>query len=319
MKTAIFGVWHVHAPDYTRTAQKYGEVVGFYEPDDALAKAFGDLFGLPRFATAEELLASDAEGVIVCSATNTHADDIIKIANAGKHIFTEKVLALTDADCARVAKAVEKNNVSFTISLFQKYLPARRAVKAVVMSGELGNINYLRFRNCHSGSSNDWLPAHFYNREQCGGGAMIDLGAHGMYLTQWILGEPISAKSTFTICNQNPGAAKKNVDGVEDNAVTVMSFESGAIAVNETGFVSCCSPVIFEVHGDKGYVYMENNRVIKCTQDSGRVQVEVELPEALPLPIEQFVNNNILPGCGMDEARALTRMMEKAYGWEKSC
>ena len=89
---------------------------------------------------------------------------------------------------------------------------------------------------------------------------MIDLGAHGMYLTQWILGEPISAKSTFTICNQNPGAAKKNVDGVEDNAVTVMSFESGAIAVNETGFVSCCSPVIFEVHGDKGYVYMENNR-----------------------------------------------------------
>ena len=80
MKTAIYGVWHVHAPDYTRTAQKHGEVVGFYEPDDALAKAFGDLFGLPRFATPEELLASDAEGVIVCSATNTHADDMVKIA-----------------------------------------------------------------------------------------------------------------------------------------------------------------------------------------------------------------------------------------------
>lgn len=313
MKTAIFGVWHVHAPDYTRTAQKYGEVVGFYEPDDALAKAFGDLFGLPRFATAEELLASDAEGVIVCSATNTHADDMIKIANAGKHIFTEKVLALTDADCARVAKAVEENNVSFTISLFQKYLPARRAVKAVCDSGELGNINYLRFRNCHSGSSADWLPPHFYNREQCGGGAMIDLGAHGMYLTQWILGEPNTAKSAFTLCNQNPGAAAKNADGVEDNAVTIMTFDSGAIAVGETGFVSCCSPVIFEVHGDKGYVYMENNRVIKCTQATKGTQVEVELPEALPLPIEQFVSGNVLEGCGMAEARALTRMMEMAY------
>ena len=160
MKTAIFGVWHVHAPDYTRTAQKYGEVVGFYEPNDALAAAFAAHFDIPRFATAEDLLASDAKGVIVCSATNTHADDMIKIANAGKHIFTEKVLALTDADCARVAEAVEKNNVSFTISLFQKYLPARRAVKAVCESGELGNINYLRFRNCHSGSSADWLPAH---------------------------------------------------------------------------------------------------------------------------------------------------------------
>ena len=313
MKTAIYGVWHVHAPDYTRTAQKHGEVVGFYEPDDALAKAFGDLFGLPRFATPEELLASDAEGVIVCSATNTHANDMVKIARAGKHIFTEKVLALTDEDCERVAEAVRESGVTFTISLFQKYLASRRAVKAVCESGELGNINYLRFRNCHSGSSNNWLPAHFYNREQCGGGAMIDLGAHGMYLTHWILGEPISARSAFTLCNQNPDAAKKNVDGVEDNAVTVMTFESGAIAVGETGFVSCCSPVTFEVHGDKGYVYMEKDRVIKCTQATGGKQVEVELPEALPLPIEQFVSGNVLPGCGMDEAKALTHMMVMAY------
>lgn len=315
MKTAIFGVWHVHAPDYTRTALKHGEVVGFYEPDDALAAAFAAQFDIPRFASAEELLASDARGVIVCSASNTHADDMVKIANAGKHIFTEKVLALTDADCERVEKAVAQNGVSFTISLFQKYLPARRAVKQVVESGELGNVNYLRFRNCHSGSSNNWLPAHFYNREQCGGGAMIDLGAHGMYLAHWILGEPISAKSAFTLCNQNPGAAAKNTDRVEDNAVTVMTFENGAIAVNETGFVSYCSPVVFEVHGDKGYVYMENNRVIKCTEATGRAQVEVALPEALLLPIEQFVTGNVLPGCGMDEARALTRMMELAYGW----
>lgn len=315
MKTAIFGVWHVHAPDYTKTALQHGEVLGFYEPDDALAAAFSARFDLPRFATARELLASDAEGVIVCSATNTHADDMVSIANAGKHIFTEKVLALSDADCARVEQAVKANGVSFTISLFQKYLPARCAVKEVAESGELGHINYLRFRNCHSGSSGDWLPAHFYNRAECGGGAMIDLGAHGMYLTHWILGEPITASSAFTLCNQNPGAAQKNVDGVEDNAVTVMTFDGGAIAVNETGFVSCCSPVIFEVHGDRGYVYMENTRVIKCTQATGGKQVEVALPKALPLPIEQFVSGKILPGCGMDEARALSRMMELAYGW----
>ena len=124
MKAAIWGVWHVHAPEYTRTAQKFGEVVGFYEPDDALAAAFAAQFALPRFATAQELLASDAEGVIVCSATNTHADDMVAIANAGKHIFTEKVLALTDADCARVQEAVKTHGVQFVISLFQKYLPS---------------------------------------------------------------------------------------------------------------------------------------------------------------------------------------------------
>ena len=60
---------------------------------------------------------------------------------------------------------------------------------------------------------------------------------------------------------------------------------------------------------------MENTRVIKCTQATGGKQVEVALPKALPLPIEQFVSGKILPGCGMDEARALSRMMELAYGW----
>ena len=59
MKIAIFGVWHVHAPDYTRSAMALGEVVGFFERNDALAEAFAGQFGLPRFATVEELLASD--------------------------------------------------------------------------------------------------------------------------------------------------------------------------------------------------------------------------------------------------------------------
>ena len=313
MKVAILGVWHVHADEYTKIAKEYGEVVGVWDEDAERRADFAKKHNICEFATLEELLASDAEGVICNAATNKHREVLVAAANAGKHIFTEKVLALTDADCARVQEAVKTHGVQFVISLFQKYLPSRRAVKSVCESGELGNINYLRFRNCHSGSSNDWLPAHFYNRVECGGGAMIDLGAHGMYLAHWILGEPITAKSAFTLCNRNPGAAAKNTDGVEDNAVTVMTYEGGAIAVNETGFVSCCSPVIFEVHGDKGYVFMERDRVVKCTQATAGKIVEVELPESLPLPIEQFVTGNVLDGCGMDEARALTRAMELAY------
>ena len=65
MKIAVFGVWHVHAPDYTRKAQAHGEVIGFYEKDDALAEGFAKEFGLYRFATPEELLAKLADNFIV--------------------------------------------------------------------------------------------------------------------------------------------------------------------------------------------------------------------------------------------------------------
>jgi len=313
MKVAIFGVWHVHAADYTRKAMALGEVIGFYERDDALAEKFSREFNIPRFDDEQSILESDAEGIIVCSATSDHAEDIIKIANAKKNIFTEKVLALTDDDCARVEEAVKKNGVSFTISLFQKYIGTRMTVKSLVDSGELGKINYLRFRNCHSGSTEDWLPEHFYSREQCGGGAMIDLGAHGMYLIHWLKGMPMLASSVFTVCCEREGAKNKNTDAVEDNSVTVMKFEDGCIAVNETGFVSGCSPVVLEVHGEDGYVYMTDDEVVKCTKSTAGKPVAVELCESLPAPIVQFLEGNIMPGCSIEEAKALTHMMTLAY------
>ena len=313
MKIAVFGVWPVHALGYTKTAQEYGEVVGFYERDDKLASDFAKQFNIPRFNTPEELLASDAQGVIVCSASSEHAEDMVKIAKAGKHIFTEKVLALTDADCDRIEEAVNENGVKFVISLFQKYLGSRIAVKEVAESGELGKLNYMRFRNRHSGSTKDWLPKHFYNEKECGGGAMIDLGAHGMYLTEWILGMPIKASSAFTVSCELDAVKAKNPDGVEDNAVTVMSFDKGAIAVNETGFVSNYSPVTLEVFGEKGYVRMVGNSVVKCTEATDGKEVAVSVPADKPSPLVQFLTDNILDGCGMAEAKALTHMMVMAY------
>ena len=249
----------------------------------------------------------------MCSASSDHTEDILAVANAKKQIFTEKVLALTEEDCDKIEAALRQNGVALTISLFQKYIGSRMAVKQVVDSGELGKINYMRFRNCHSGSTRDWLPTHFYNRGQCGGGAMIDLGAHGMYLTEWLLGMPTSAVSTFTVCCEAGGALAKNADMVEDNAVTVMRFEGGAIAINETGFVSECSPVVLEVHGEQGYVRMENDRVVKCTKSTNHATVELTPPASLPSPIRQFLSGDVLPGCSIREAKALTKLMVMAY------
>lgn len=309
MKTAVCGVWHVHAGDYTKRALALGEVLGFWEEDDSLAEQFQSVFPIHRFGSLEELLASDAEGVIVCTATSQHIRVMPQIAKAGKHIFTEKVLALTGSDCEAIEKAVEEAGVSFMISLPHKTFAPHRALKAVVDSGELGKINYLRFRNCHSGSTRGWLPVHFYNAEACGGGAMIDLGAHGMYLTHWILGMPLTAKSAFTVAHDTP----KNIDSVEDNAVTVMTFESGAIALNETGFVSEHSPLVLEVSGEKGYVKMEGKTVVKCSTATEGKTEEVPQGENLPLPIDQFVTGKPLPGFGLAEAKALTKLMEMAY------
>jgi len=312
MKVAVCGAWHVHATDYTnRALETEGvEVLGFYEEDAVLRDAFAERMGIPAFPSFQALLDSDADAVIVCTSSDTHADYMVAIANAGKDIFTEKVLALTSADCLRIKEAVEANHVRFVISLPQKKSAGVLALKAIADSGELGRLNFVRFRNCHSGSTAGWLPTHFFSKKQCGGGAMIDLGAHGMYLIDWFLGEPAGYQSTFTVWDNNP----KNVDHLEDNAVTVMSYADGSIAINETGFVSMGSPMMLEVGGDQGYArFILGEGVIKNTKATERKTVNVELPEALPLPITSFLAGEEPADCGMAEALRLTKMMEGAY------
>lgn len=306
MKVALLGVWHVHARDYVKYALRLSEVIGAWDEDPKKLQPFCEEFGVSAFGSLEELLASDAEAVICCTATDAHPDVMVKAAEAGKHIFTEKVLALTSEECDRIAAAVEKNHVNFVISLVQKYTSGPATVKAILDSGEIGEINYFRFRNCHNGSTGNWLPQHFFSEKECGGGAMIDLGAHGMYLTDWFLGIPESAKSTFTVFDHND----RNVDRLEDNAVTVMSYPNGVIALSETGFVSVGCPMRLEVGGTKGYAVYENNKVYKTVNG---VTEEVEMLPAKPAPIEQFLTGELLDGCGMEEAKHLTKLMEMAY------
>ena len=312
MKIAICGAWHVHAKDFVKIAlDEKAEIVGVYDENAELRHSLAEQFGLPEFETLDELLASDADSVAVASSSDLHAEHMIKIANAKKDIFTEKVLALTTDECFAVKKAVEENGVKFVISFVQKRLGCFRKAKEIVDSGELGKVNYLRFRNCHNGSMT-FLPPRFYNKKQCGGGAMIDLGAHGMYVTEWFLGMPKTAKSTFTIAYE----VEKNIDNVEDNAITVMSFEGGVIAVNETGFVSRYYPMILEIGGEKGRIYAEGGEhgcLRKATEATEGKFIEVEPCETLPHPLRQFIRGDIQDGIGMDDAIKLTKMMEMAY------
>ena len=311
MKTVICGLWHVHAEGYYQVAARYTDVIGVYEPNEAWRKAFCEKYGVKAFSSFEELLASGADAAIVSTSTDTHTEVICRLAEAKMDVFTEKVLALTSKDCEKIEKAVAENGVNFVISLPHKYAGWIRAIKKIVDSGELGKINYFRFRNAHNGSTGNWLPKHFYDAKECGGGAMIDLGAHGMYLADWFCGMPVAARSVFTLACSNEETALRNTDRVEDNAVTVLQYADGCIALNETGFVTVGYPMTLEVGGEKGCIIGNGSTVTRLT--AGAAPEAVPFEENLPAPIEQFCTGRNLPGCGIEEAKHLTKLMEMAY------
>ena len=315
LKVALLSRWHVHAMEYARFFQRNNEstVTCMWDEEPDKGKKFADEVGVEFEPDLDKLLSRpDVDAVCINAPTNMHCDVMVKSALAGKHIFTEKVLALTSEECTKIREALEKGKAKFTISFPHRTFPYNLYAKRVLDDKLLGDVTYLRMRNAHNGASAKWLPAHFYDKTQCGGGAMIDLGAHPMYLIAWFLGKPVEIKSVFT-----------SVTGceVEDNAVSVMCYENGTIAVSETSFVSANSPSVLEIYGTEGSLTIIGRDIKLFSSKLGLKNYNgwispTSLPDALPYPGQQFIDTclrDVTPMFGIDEAVLLTEIMEMAY------
>lgn len=314
LRVAMISRWHVHANEYCTSINRNpaAEVVAVWDEQVERGSAWAAELDVPFVADYESLLSrEDVDAVCVVTPTNMHRDIMVSAAEAGKHIFTEKVLTTTVSEAEEVAAAVRNNNVTFCISFPRRCLPELKYAKQAVEDGLVGHVTLVRIRIAHAGSSRDWLPEHFYDLEACGGGAMMDLGAHGMYLTRWLLGKPRRVVSVFSNITER---------AVEDNAVSVIEFENGAIGVNETSFVAYPDSYSLELDGTEGGVRMLSPRDgVEIRSDHldvrGWTKVE-ELPDRSVGPIDQWISG-CLEGTaidfGIEEAVQLTELMDAAY------
>ncbi len=311
MKIAAIGAWHVHTMEYAQAIQKNpkAQLCCLWDDDPARGQETAQKLGIPFQPDLEAIWADPSiEGIQVTTATSQHTSVLLAAAKAKKHIFTEKVLAFSNEEAEEIAAAVRASGVKFTISYPHKTWPALKAAKTLAQSGQLGQITYARVRNVHNGSSADWLPPHFYDAAQTGGGAMMDLGAHPMYTLHWLMGEPKSIVSMFTQVTGKP---------VEDNAVSVLEFASGAIGVSETGFVSEGNNYVLEVSGTQGSLMVRNGALEYSSRETkGQVVEQKDLPAPDPMPIDAWIDAVTEGGeapNGLDDALALTRLMVGAY------
>lgn len=158
-------------------------LVAVWDDDPERGRAAAEQFGVEFVADLGELLARDGlDAVTVTTATDQHREVMLRAIRAGKHVFTEKVLAPTSEEAEQIVAAAA--HLALEVSLPRLYDPYTVAIERILDEGRLGELTYSRVRLAHDGWVAGWLPERFGDPEAAIGGALTDLGCHPAYLTR---------------------------------------------------------------------------------------------------------------------------------------
>jgi predicted dehydrogenase len=321
LNVGIISSWHVHAKGYVQELRESGKTClrALWDEDPEKGRAMAAEWGVEFEGDYDKFIARDDFSAVICnSPTTMHPELLSKAAAAKKDIFTEKLLAVTSAEAEQIAAAIRRAGVVFTISLPLRANPQVLYIKKLVEGGALGRITGARFRRSHSGVSDHWLPDYWFDTSLTGGGAMMDLGAHPVYILSFLFGAP---KRLSGLTTRPFGTSS------DENAAAIAEFKDGILGIMETAFVTFGVPDLLEVYGTEGSVFMKGPELRVTTKAVDSLLLKdaapKSFPPARPSPVIQFVdaclNRSGSPEyLGLDDALVMTRMIEAVYQSDKT-
>jgi predicted dehydrogenase len=321
LNVGIISSWHVHAKGYVRELQESGKarLCALWDENPEKGRAMAAEWGVDFEEDYDRFIARGDFSAVICnSPTTMHPELLSKAAAAGKDIFTEKLLAVSSAEAEQIAAAIRRAGVVFTVSLPLRANPQVLYIKNLVDQGAMGKITGARFRRSHGGVSDHWLPDYWFDTSLTGGGAMMDLGAHPVYILSFLFGAPRRLSGLTT----RPFGTSS-----DENAVAIAEFKDGILGIMETAFVTFGVPDLLEVYGTEGSVFMKGPELRITTKAvDGLLLKEAapkSLPPARPSPIIQFVDacldrSGSPEYLGLDDALLMTRMIEAVYQSDKT-
>src|SRR5690349_7309983 len=200
-----------------------------YSRSEARGTAFSERWSIPESSTDMEAVIRhpDTDVVIVALPNHLHEEAVKAVAAAGKAVLCTKPLARSAEEAKRILDTVEKAGVFGGYLEDLCYTP--KTLKAVqsVRDGALGDVTWVRSRETHPGPHSAW----FWDREQAGGGAIVDLCCHCIEIIRSFAGK--DNRPLEVVCWSDtlvhPIAA-------EDNAIALIRFESGAMGQFEVSW-----------------------------------------------------------------------------------
>ncbi|MBN8588146.1 MAG: bi-domain-containing oxidoreductase [Rhodothermia bacterium] len=254
-------------------------------------------FGIEKATTnyQEILQDSSIDAILVTTQHNSHAKFVIESLNAGKHVFVEKPLCLTQDELLNILTAQQTSQKSITVGFNRRFSTHIQKLKGLLGCGE-NPINVVATMNAGYIPSNVWV-----HDMQLGGGRIIGEACHYLDLVRFLCDSPITS-----VCMNAMG---KSPQLNADNASILVKFKNGSNAVINyfSNGNKSYSKERIEVFSDQRVAIMDNFRItegfgfkgfskLKTKQDKGhgeqfrRFYNMIKQGEQPIIPLEQIVN-----------------------------
>ena len=202
--------------------------------EPARVQALARKFGIPAAVSDYRAVLErrDVDAVVIATPDDTHEEIATAAAAAGKAILLQKPMARTPGECRRIIAAARAGGVDLQVSYMHRYFEEVLRVRELLADGRLGPVYALRMRNATPGP--DW-QAWFFSRERVGGGAVLQLGVHGIDLCRHLFGEIETVTATVALQRQERVLADGSTvrPDNEDHALALYRFRGGALGSHE--------------------------------------------------------------------------------------
>jgi myo-inositol 2-dehydrogenase/D-chiro-inositol 1-dehydrogenase/scyllo-inositol 2-dehydrogenase (NAD+) len=195
------------------------------DPDAQTLAAVGGALGVAgRYAEYREALdRSDIDAVVVVTPTFLHREIACAAAQQGKHVFLEKPMAVTAAECHEILAAVDQAGVKLQIGFMRRFDDGFLGVKEVLDSGELGQVMKVKSTGRGPGLPPPWI----YDLTKSNG-IIAEVNSHDLDSLRWLTGsEPVRVYAEGG--NFKCPEARRQFPDFYDNVLACFRFADGAL------------------------------------------------------------------------------------------
>ena len=236
-----------------------------------LAEEKAKEFGFKRFTGDWRDIVQDpnVDVVDICTPNFLHKEIALAAIANGKHVYSEKPLALTAEDAKLMYEAAKKANVKTLVGFNYIKNPTTQLAREIIANGEIGEVVYVYGTHNEDYLAIENTPLDWHCvKEKAGLGALGDLAAHIVQMSQYLLGQDIRAvigdMQTVIKNRPNPHNVQERLAVEnEDQATALVRFDNGCMGTIETSRIACGRKMglSYVITGTKGSISYTQERM----------------------------------------------------------